>query len=311
MILCCGESLIDMLPHSGENGDDGLIEPVTGGAVFNTAIALGRLGAETGFFSGMSADKFGRMLRTDLDESNVSHSLCTNSPKPTTLAFVDLDGGEATYTFYDVGTAGQVLSIGDLPQVPDVVTAMVFGGISLIPEPCGTAYQTFLARNSANKVIYLDPNIRANFIEDADTHRSRIRQMIANSDIVKVSEDDLAWIEPDLDEDAAIGLWLKGGTSLVLVSRGGDGAEAHGRNGVVRQSATPVTVVDTVGAGDTFNAGFLTSLAEQGCLQKSVIGDLSDSGIRQALLLATRAAAVTASRKGANPPWRNELEGSQ
>ena len=306
MILCCGEALIDMLPRTGVEGEE-LLLPVTGGAVFNTAIALGRLGAPTAFFSSLSTDKFGRMLIADLEESNVDHTLCVRSDNLTTLACVDLDGGEATYTFYDEGSAGRMLSIDDLPAIPQTVEAMLFGGISLIPEPCGGTYETLLARNAADKVTYLDPNIRAGFIQNEESHRARIRRMIAMSDIVKVSNDDLTWIEPDLSEDEAIKAWLDGATSVVLLSRGADGAEARTQNGMTSVPAEPIDVIDTVGAGDTFNAGFLASLAGQNCLDKRSLGGLSSEQVKTALSFAAKAAAVTASKAGANSPWRKEL----
>ena len=306
MILCCGEALIDMLPRTGPEGEE-LLLPVTGGAVFNTAIALGRLGAPTAFFSGLSTDKFGRMLIADLEESNVDHTLSIRSDNLTTLACVDLDGGEATYTFYDEGSAGRMLNIDDLPAIPQTVEAMLFGGISLIPEPCGSTYETLLARNAAGKVTYLDPNIRAGFIQNEESHRARIRRMIAMSDIVKVSTDDLTWIEPDMSEDEAVKAWLEGATNVVLLSRGADGAEAHTQNGITSVPAEPIDVIDTVGAGDTFNAGFLASLADQDCLDKGALGGLSSEQVKAALSFAAKTAAVTASRAGANPPWREEL----
>lgn len=304
MILACGEALIDMLPNADHPH---LIEPVTGGSVFNTAIALGRLGATAGFFCGLSTDKFGRLLQADLEDSGVDHSHCARSSRPTTLAVVDLDDGEATYTFYDEGSAGRMLSKAELPEVPSDVHAMVFGGICLIPEPCGSAYETLLQQNAPNKITYLDPNIRANFIEDADGHRARIQRMVTNCDIVKVSGDDLAWVEPEKSEAEAVSGWLDGGTKIVLLSRGGDGAEAHTVNGMISVPAVPIEVADTVGAGDTFNAGFLTSLTEQGVTFKSDLASISEDKIKQALMFAARVAAVTASRVGANPPWRKEL----
>jgi fructokinase len=116
MILCCGESLIDMLPRALETGENAFL-PVAGGAVFNTAIALGRLGQKTGFFCGISSDMFGQLLAATLDASNVDHSLCPRPNLPTTLAFVTLSDGHAKYTFYDENSALRMLTTEDLPQL--------------------------------------------------------------------------------------------------------------------------------------------------------------------------------------------------
>lgn len=306
MILCCGEALMDMLPEQNASGED-VLRPVTGGSVFNTAIALGRLQEKAGFLSGVSLDGFGRKLISDLDEAAVDHSLCIRSNRPTTLAVVDLSDGDAVYTFYDEGSAGRMLASSDMPSIPNEVSTLLFGGISLIPEPCGSAYEELLIENAEDHVIYIDPNIRPNFIDDEDKHRSRIRRMIAHSDIVKVSDEDLDWIEPDCSHNEAIQKWLGEGTSIVLLSRGGDGSEAHTSSGIVKAEAIKIVVADTVGAGDTFSAGFLASLNQQRGLRKTDIGSLGDDVIQQALEFANKAAAITASRDGANPPTLAEI----
>ena len=125
MIVCCGEALIDMLPRQMPDGGDSFL-PVPGGAVFNTAIALGRLGEDVQFFSGLSTDMFGRRLAAHLEESGVDTTLCKRSPRPTTLAFVTLAGGNAKYTFYDEGTAGRMLDIADLPDLSEEATVLHF-----------------------------------------------------------------------------------------------------------------------------------------------------------------------------------------
>lgn len=307
MILCCGEALIDMLPDVNASGEH-VLRPVTGGSVYNTAIALGRLKERTSFLSGISTDGFGRSLIRDLEEAGVDHQLCIRSDRLTTLAVVDLSDGDATYTFYDEGSAGRMIQSGDAPSIPADFSTLMFGGICLIPEPCGQTYENLLVDNAANHLIYLDPNIRPGFIEDDDRHRARIRRMVSHSDIVKVSDEDLSWIEPQADADAAVQKWLANGTSMVLLSRGGDGSEAHTASGVVKADAMKIEVADTVGAGDTFSAGFLASLNTQCGLSKSGLSELDDKTIQTALRFANRAAAITASRHGANPPWLEEMD---
>jgi fructokinase len=310
LILCCGEALMDMLPDTNST-EEHVLRPVTGGSVFNTAIALGRLEERVGFLSGVSNDGFGRSLIRDLEDAAVAHHLCIRSDRPTTLAVVDLSDGDAVYTFYDEGSAGRMVKASDMPSIPDEISTLLFGGISLIPEPCGKAYEDILIQNSANHIIYLDPNIRPNFIDDKGKHRLRITRMIAHSDIVKVSDEDLSWIEPDCDHDLTIQKWIDYGTSIVLLSRGGDGSEAHTKTGVVKADAIEIEIADTVGAGDTFSAGFLASLNNQAMLNKVKLDSLSRSTIQSALAYANRAAAITASRKGANPPWLFEMNMTQ
>ncbi len=306
MIVCCGEALIDMLPRSLPDGSDVLL-PVTGGAVYNTAISLGRLGIDTGFFSGLSTDMFGRMLEADLEASGVDASFCARSDRPTTLAFVELTDGNARYTFYDEQTAGRMLDQDHLPDFSADVEALHFGAISLIPEPCGSAYEALLTREAGRRVISFDPNIRANFITDAQSHRARMRRMISHSDIVKVSDEDLAWIEPGKSADETAADWIAAGTSIVVMTMGAEGARAICAAGETRTPVVPVDVVDTVGAGDSFDAGFLAGLQQQGLLSKSALAAIGPDDIGEALRLAAAVASIVVSRAGANPPWKDEL----
>ncbi|MGX8009111.1 carbohydrate kinase family protein [Mesorhizobium sp. ORM8.1] len=306
MILCCGEALIDMLPRTTTEGE-AAFAPYVGGAVFNSAIALGRLGAPAGFFSGLSSDLFGGQFRDALGASKVSSTYAHTSPRPTTLAFVKLTNGQATYTFYDENTAGRMLTIEDLPKLGTEIEAMLFGAISLISEPAGSAYEEFMRREREARVMMLDPNIRPNFIPDKAKHLRRIREMMAMADIVKLSDEDLKWFDEAGTHEDVVRNWLDRGPKLIVVTHGSEGAVGYSKAHKVTVMPQKVKVVDTVGAGDTFNAGILASLHEQGLLTKAAIGDLPEDAIRKALELGAKAAAVTVSRAGANPPWRHEI----
>ncbi|MBZ9694825.1 MULTISPECIES: carbohydrate kinase family protein [unclassified Mesorhizobium] len=306
MILCCGEALIDMLPRTTTENEPAFA-PYVGGAVFNTAIALGRLGAPAGFFSGLSSDLFGGQFRDALGASKVSSTYAHTSPRPTTLAFVRLNNGQATYTFYDENTAGRMLTIEDLPQLGSEIEAMLFGAISLISEPAGSAYEEFMQREHEARVMMLDPNIRPNFIPDKAKHLRRIREMMAMADIVKLSDEDLHWFGEAGSHEDVVRNWLDRGPKLIVVTHGSEGAVGYSKQHRVTVMPEAVKVVDTVGAGDTFNAGILASLHEQGLLTKAAISSLSEDAIRKALTLGAKAAAVTVSRAGANPPWRHEI----
>lgn len=306
MILCCGEALIDMLPRTTTLGEAGYA-PYAGGAIFNTAIALGRLGIETSFFTGLSDDMLGDVLRDALTASNVDFSPCAISSRPTTVAFVKLVNGSATYAFYDENTAGRMITRDDLPVLGDDCEAMHFGAISLIPDPCGDAFETLLKRESAKRVISLDPNIRPGFIKDKEAHMARIKRMAAQSDIVKFSDEDLEWFGMHGDQATLATYWLNAGAKLVVITKGADGADGYTKDFMVSVPGEKAEVVDTVGAGDTFDAGILASLKMQNLLTKSKVASLSQIAVREVLALGAKAAAVTVSRAGANPPWAKEI----
>jgi len=304
MILCCGESLIDMIPNA-----DGAYVPHVGGAVLNTAVALGRLGVSTGLITGLSSDPFGAMISDHLEASNVSTSHAVRSARNTTLAFVHLDNGQATYTFYDEGTATRRINPDDIDPVPSEIEAMFFGGISLCNPPVADSLLTLALAQPERRLVMADPNIRPGFVSDHDRYRTRLNALIARADIVKLSDDDLNWIEPGnaplADKAQAI---LARGTGMFLLTEGSDGATAFLQGGRhLHVPATKATVVDTVGAGDTFNAGCLAALRSANALNPRAISDLPDAVLRDMLTLAARAAAVTVSRAGADPPWAHEL----
>ena len=306
MILCCGEALIDMLPGRTAQGAEAF-SPHCGGAVFNTAIALGRLGAPVSFFAGISTDFFGDQLRRALAESQVGLDHLRISDRPTTLAFVRLTNGQASYAFFDENSAGRMLSEADLPVSDDTIEALHFSCLSLVPEPCGSTYETLLRRECSRRVIMLDPNIRVSFIKDKPKHLQRMRRMMAMADIVKLSDEDLAWFGENGEHDEIASRWLAAGPKLVVITGGARGATGYTIRHKVEAAAPRVAVVDTVGAGDTFNAGLLAALREAGLLDKHGIAEIDQARLHAALSTAARAAAVTCSRAGANPPWRNEL----
>ncbi len=308
MILCCGEALIDMLPTPTTDGRAGFV-PHAGGAVFNTAIALGRLGVQAGLLSGLSSDMFGQQLADALKASHVDLSHVIISDRPTTLAFVRLQGGHALYSFFDENSAGRMLATADLPEISAKVSSLFFGGISLASEPGATSYAALLDREGKDRTVMIDPNIRPQFIQDVGQYRARLDRMMTKADIVKVSDEDLDWMVPSPSSlDEKVKMVLDRGPNVVILTRGDAGATgflADGRE--VTVPAKPVKIVDTVGAGDTFNAGFLAKLSELEDLQKAKIASLSINSLKRALEHGTKVAAITVSRAGADPPWAAEL----
>jgi len=306
MILCCGEALIDFLPRKVDGGGDGYL-PVNGGSVYNTAIALGRLGTESGLFAGLSTDFFGDSLRAGLKASKVSDKYLRLKDLNSTLALVKLTDGHARYSFIDDNSAGRMLVKKDIPKLPKSVAALHFGSISLIPEPCGTTYETLLKSASKSKVISLDPNIRPTVIKNKPQHMKRLARLIALADVLKISDEDVKWMTDSSDLAKAGKAWLKKGAKIVAITKGGEGCYVFTKRFSFEADAPKVKVADTVGAGDTFTAGLLHSLEVQGLLNKKALAAISKADLRKAADYAMRAAAVTVSRPGADPPWANEM----
>jgi fructokinase len=308
MIICCGESLIDMISVANA-GNELVYAGLTGGAIFNTSIALGRLDVPVGLISGVSTDLFGEKIKKDLTESNVNIKLLIRNEKPTTLAFVDVKNGQANYTFYDENSAGNSIHYSDFPNIPKIATTLCFGGISLCTEPAASAYEKLFIQEIKNKVLFLDPNIRSTFISDEISYRKRLNKMISSSDILKVSDEDLDWI---VTSGSSINEKIEKlhnlGAKLIIVTKGAEGVAAYVKNKkVINLPAQKVNVIDTVGAGDTFNAGFLAKLSNLKLLSKSNIKNLSSKQISMALEYGIKAASITVSRKGANPPLLSEI----
>jgi len=306
MIVCCGEALIDFLPARTASGADAY-RPFCGGSVYNTAIALGRLGVPAGLYTGLSTDFFGDMLREGLTASGVSLRYTKAWDKPSTLAFVKLAQGHARYSFFDDNSAGRMLTKRDWPKLETAVRALHFGSISLIPEPGGATLEALMKRHAKTRVISLDPNIRPGMIKDRRSHLARLQRMIAMADIVKLSDEDVIWMTGKDDAKTAARKWLKRGARLVLVTRGAKGVEAFTASHALSRPAERVKVADTVGAGDTFTAGLLTALRAMRLLDKKKLAAIGEADLGTALGFAARAAAITCSRPGADPPWAKEL----
>ncbi|MEU5538710.1 carbohydrate kinase [Streptomyces sp. NPDC020362] len=300
MIVVAGEALIDLVPQGpGALAD---LKPALGGGPYNTAVALGRLGSPTAFCSRTSNDAFGEVLLDGLRRSGVDVSGVQRGPEPTTLAVATIDtGGSAAYSFYVDGTADRLFTApGSLPVGTRAVS---FGTCSLVLEPGASAYEE-LMRTAAGQGLFtaLDPNIRAGLIPDADAYRARFKSWLPSVTLLKASAEDAEWLGGTPRE------WLAAGPSAVVVTRGGDGLTVHTRDGA--EYSVPgekVEVVDTIGAGDTVNAALLHGLSAQDALTPEALAALGADGWRRLLRFAARAAAITCSRAGAEPPYAAEL----
>jgi len=309
MILCCGEALIDFVPLP----DLPAYQPCPGGSVFNIAVGLGRLEAPVGFFCKLSTDYFGDLLINYLADNGVDTGACLREDGPTTLAFVSLpqgDNNEPRYMFYANDTVDRLLQETELPQLSDSIQALHFGSISLVMEPGATTLTTLMQRESRQRIISLDPNVRPGLIADKDAYRQKFKSWVKLVDILRLSQVDLDYLYPDDDRDQIINQWFDMGISLCILTLGSDGAIGYTAAGKTAVSKAPrVTVADTVGAGDSFLAATLAHLYETGKLNtKEQLAGLSEAELSNCLAYAVRAAAINCSRQGANPPTKHEME---
>jgi fructokinase len=303
VIVVGGEALVDLVEEHG------LLTPVPGGGPFNTAIALGRLGIPVAFLGTLSDDEYGGLLARLLLEAGVDVSLVRRSDAPTPLAIVHRHGdGENAYTFYLTGTALTDLPPEAVPALPEHATAIHVGTLGLAVDPPAAAFEALLDREARRRTIVLDPNVRPAVFGDQVAYRARFERLARLAHVVKLSEDDAAWIYPGLERGDVVEHVLALGPRLVAITMGMHGAVAASREGRARVPGVPITVVDTVGAGDVFGAALLAALVERDALDPSATRSLDDSLLEQALEFAVTASAITCTRRGAVPPSREEID---
>ena len=306
MIVSCGEALIDFIPARAEDGEVAY-RPAAGGSPYNVALALGRLGAKAGFMGGLSADFFGSLLSSVLETSKVDLSHTVRTDRPTVLAFVSFGNGEPRYAFYDEGSAARLFDPAEAGSLGPEVECLHAGSISLAAEPVASHIERLFFAQAGRRVLSIDPNIRPSLVRDEPSYRARLDRMLGAADVVKVSRADLQWLAPGTDPREWARARIEGGAALVVLTAGSEGARAITAALDVRQPALSVEVVDTVGAGDAFTAGLLWALQSHGLLSREALRAVSEPDLRAALELAVRVAALTCTRAGANPPWRDEL----
>ncbi|WNV82088.1 carbohydrate kinase [Umezawaea sp. Da 62-37] len=316
MIVVAGEALVDLVPSpSAAVGRLADLMPRLGGGPYNVAIAAGRLDAPTAFLSRVSTDLYGEAMIDRLRDSKVATDLVQRGPEPTTLAVVGIGpDGSARYSFYVEGTADRL--VADPGPLADDVTAVSFGTLSLVLEPGASAYEEVLRRESARGALtVLDPNIRAVLIPDAAAYRARFAAWLPHVGLLKVSVEDARWLA-DLPEDASedtvlevARAWQAAGPAAVVLTRGGDGlAVLTGAGEVLRVPPREVSVVDTIGAGDTVQGALIAWLHQHDALGTTAVAGLTSEKWVEALTYAGTAAAFTCTRAGAEPPTTDELE---
>jgi fructokinase len=300
-IVVAGEALFDLVLAR-----DGSLAGHPGGGPYNVARTIARLGQSAAFLGRLSTDGCGRRLREELASDGVGLDAAVATDAPTTLALAELDGaGVARYRFYESGTSAPGLSAGEAGNaLPPRFRSFYLGTLGLVFEPIGSTLEALVARVPDSTLVALDPNCRPSMIRDPAAFRGRLARLLARTDVVKVSEEDLAWIAPGADPaDAARGL-LGQGHAVALLTLGPDGALVVTADATVAVTAPAVHVIDTIGAGDAFMGAFLARWAERG-LEREDLGRLDE--VARAAEFACRVAAITCGRAGADPPRLAEL----
>ena len=296
-IWVCGEVLIDLLPGTPDR------RAVIGGGPANTAKALARLGHDVHFIDGISTDDYGVAARADLLADEVKLDLALTSDKPTCLAIVTLgEDGKASYEFKIDGTATFDFDLNWLPD-PSLHKPRVLhiGTLVTIVEPGASVLYDWALKVAEFAPIVFDPNIRPSVMGDRDRYQAAVEKWAAISSVIKVSDDDLAWLFPDLAFEEVAMRWVKDGAALVVVTRGVNGSIGYTENSREEAHGVEIELADTVGAGDTVGAIIVEAMIQDGILS------LQGEGLKKALTRAAAAAAITCSRVGAQPPYKHEL----
>ena len=310
MILSCGDALFDVFANASSSASSIALDARVGGSPLNVAVALSRLGQSTAFLAKVSTDPFGRRLLAYLESEKVDTDLIVRTGAPTTLAIVALDDkGVPTYSFYTSGTADRSLEAAELPaRLPDAVRVVHIGSYTTALEPTASSLEALVTRERGRRFISYDPNIRPSIVPDPEVWRRRVAALTAQAHLVKASVEDIQFLHPGASVDGVLAGWLARGAGIAIATMGEVGAMAVTRQGLAaRVSARTVKVVDTVGAGDTFQAALLTWLAEHGRLSPDGLASLSADDLNALLTFAARAASITCSRRGADMPRRSEL----
>jgi fructokinase len=303
VIVIGGEALVDLVEEHGS------LRPVAGGGPFNTAIAFGRLDVAVAFLGAISRDAYGQMLAQQLVDAGVDMSLVRWSDAPTARAVVHRDrDGKHEFTFDIRGTSLVDLPPHELPDLRDDAWAIHVGTLALAIDPPAAAYEAFVDREAGRRQIILDPNVRPAIFGDAVTYRRRFERLARVADLVKLSEDDAAWIYPGIPSADVLELLLGFGPGVVAMTRAANGAVAGSGNGLVEVPGIRVTVVDTVGAGDSFGAAFVAALVDDGAFGPQATRVADEAVLTRAVSYAVAASALTCTRTGAVPPTRDEIE---
>ncbi len=307
MIVVCGEALFDIFA-SGDTPTGMALDARVGGSPFNVAVGLARLAQPVCLLTQISRGFLGERLMRALQAEGVHTRSVQRSDAPTTLSLIGLDAqGVPSYAFYGEGCADRLLSLDALDQLPADVQAINFGSYATVTGATAATQRALVERAGPDILVAYDPNIRLNVEPDLAVWQAQIDWMLPRTHLFKSSEEDLALVYPGRSLASVAEQALASGVSLVVVTRGAEGALAWTAQAQVQAAPVRVQVVDTVGAGDTFQAAMLAWLAEQGALSAAALRQLGATQVQALLDFASRAAAITCARRGADLPRRAEL----
>ena len=307
MLLSCGDALVDFLPVKSVDGRDAAV-PVAGGSCLNIAVGMARLGAPTGFVGGISTDLFGRMIADHAHMSQVDLRYATRSEHQTTLAFVRHVGGEPQYVFYDEATASRnwIYRRGSIPF--DEIEAIHVGSTTLASDNGAAQALAMIEDAAGSTTISFDPNCRPNLVRHKVRYVDQMNAFAAVANIVRMSDVDFEFLYGGSDCGERAKSLIAAGASLVVVTRGIKGAQAwHREAGLVEVQAPAIDVVDTIGAGDSFQAALLFALRAIGRIKTSALAQMTSGELRRALSFASMCAAFTCGHAGADPPRQSDV----
>ena len=301
-IVVTGEALIDLVltPEGGLSGHPG-------GGPYNVARTIARLDQPVVYLGRISSDPLGERLRRELASDGVGLGAVVATDALTTLAMAQVDSaGVAQYRFYEIGTSAAGLTLEEATAaLPERIGGFYVGTLGLVLEPLATTLEALVARLGEETLVALDPNCRPSTIDDAAAYRGRLTRLLARTDVIKASEEDLAWLAPGEDPVTAARALLAHDHAVALVTLGAAGALIVTASDLVEVQAPPVDVVDTIGAGDAFMGSFLAGWHARG-LGREGLAQLAE--VAETVDFACQVAAITCSRAGAQPPHLGELE---
>jgi len=306
----CGENLIDYLEEPSDD-EFPLYRARPGGSPYNTALAMGKLGLQVGYNTPISTDALGSLLRGNLEKNGVT-CLAKSSSKPTALAVVSTVDGQPAYQFYRDNTADRDFTYDDLQAgVPKNTVALYIGGAS-IAEGQDADHVVKFAMDLHKKKMALcwDPNIRPAFISSREEFMTRFALMVGVCDLIKMSDEDVAWLYPGQDpEEVASTLFAEHKPALLILTKGSEGSVGFATSGNARVPAGECsTLVDTVGAGDTFMAATIAELFSQNLLSRAGLESIKSEQLQAVLQTASAAAAINCGRAGCQPPTKEEIK---
>ncbi len=306
MFLVCGEAVIDFFQGSA---GDLAFRGQPAGSPFNVCIGLARLGQRAALVTGLSKDAFGARLIAAMEREGVEWRLAPRTDRPTILSFIMVkpDGGPE-YAFYGERGADTAVTAADLAgPLPESVNAVHVGGFPMAVEPAKTAYATLIRREAGMRFVSLDPNVRASLTGDMQAFVAHFEGLCPAADLIKASTEDLGHMYPGAEPVAIARRWRDLGVGTVVITDGPNGASALNDAGQAHAPTRPVTVVDTVGAGDSFMSALLAGLAERDLLGRDALSAAAPAMLRDLMARANVAAGITCGRRGSDPPTSAEL----